>query len=95
MKAIMRKYFIPSHYYRELYQRLQSLTQGSKSVEDYHKEMEIVMIKANIEEDKEATMAQFLNGLNREIAKCGRTSALCGVGGRGSYGYEGGETVKV
>ena len=64
----MRKRFIPSHYYRELYQWLQSLTQGANSVEDYHKDMEIVMIKANVEEDKEATMAQFLNGLNREIA---------------------------
>ena len=68
MKAIMRKRFIPSHYHRELYQWLQSLTQGSKSVEDYHKEMEIAMIKANVEEDREATMARFMNGLNREIA---------------------------
>ena len=30
--------------------------------------MEIAMIKANVEEDKEATMTRFLNGLNREIA---------------------------
>ncbi|KAH9744221.1 hypothetical protein KPL70_003601 [Citrus sinensis] len=28
MKAIMRRRFVPSHYYRELHQRLQSLTQG-------------------------------------------------------------------
>ena len=68
MRAIMRKGFIPSHYYRDLYQQLQSLTQGSKSVEDYHKEIEISMIKANVEEDREATMACFLNGLNRDIA---------------------------
>ena len=68
MKAIMRKRFIPSHYYRELYQWLQSLTQGAKSVEGYHKEMAIAMIKSNVEEDMEATMVQFINGLNREIA---------------------------
>ncbi|KAH9658314.1 hypothetical protein KPL70_023440 [Citrus sinensis] len=30
--------------------------------------MEIAMIRANVEEDREATMARFLNGLNREIA---------------------------
>ncbi|KAJ9170175.1 hypothetical protein P3X46_018303, partial [Hevea brasiliensis] len=30
--------------------------------------MEIAMIRANVEEDKEATMARFLNGLNKEIA---------------------------
>ena len=52
LKTIMRRRFIPSHYYRDLFQRLQSLTQGSKSVE----------------EDREATMARFLNGLNRDIA---------------------------
>ncbi|RVW59802.1 hypothetical protein CK203_100612 [Vitis vinifera] len=68
MKATMRRRFVPSHYYRDLYQKLQSLTQGYKSVDDYHKEMEIAMIPTNVEEDREATMARFLNGLNRDIA---------------------------
>ena len=30
-------------------------------------EMEIAMIRANVEEDIEATMARFLNGLNQDI----------------------------
>lgn len=64
----MRKRFVPNHYYREFYQKLQSLYQGSKSVEDYHKEMELLMIRADVHEDREATMAWFLNGLNKEIA---------------------------
>ncbi|XP_052483373.1 uncharacterized protein LOC128038592 [Gossypium raimondii] len=68
MKAIMRKRFIPAYYHRELYQKLQSLTQGQRSVEDYYKEMEVAMIRADVEEDREATMARFLTGLNREIA---------------------------
>ncbi|GKV07038.1 hypothetical protein SLEP1_g18849 [Rubroshorea leprosula] len=68
MKAVMRKRFVTSHYYRDLYQRLQGLTQGSKSIEDYHKEMEIAMVRVNVEEDREATMARFLHGLNRDIA---------------------------
>jgi hypothetical protein len=38
------------------------------SVDDYYKKMEIAMIGANVEEDREATMARFLNGLNRDIA---------------------------
>ena len=37
-------------------------------MDDYHKEIEIAMIRANVEEDREATMARFLNGLNRDIA---------------------------
>ena len=57
MKAIIRKRFVPQHYYRELYNRLQRLTQGSKSVEEYHQEIEMAMIQANVEEDREATMA--------------------------------------
>ncbi|XP_041004037.1 uncharacterized protein LOC121249393, partial [Juglans microcarpa x Juglans regia] len=68
LKALMRRRFVPSHYYRDLYQKLQNLTQGSRSVEDYHKEMEVAMIRANVEEDREATMARFLSGLNRDIA---------------------------
>jgi hypothetical protein len=64
MKVVMRKRFVPSYYYRELYKKLQGLRQGSRSVEDYYKEMEIAMIHANVEEDREA---RFLLGLNREI----------------------------
>jgi hypothetical protein len=37
-------------------------------VDEYFKEMEIAMIQANVIEDQEATMARFLNGLNRDIA---------------------------
>ncbi|GKV06979.1 hypothetical protein SLEP1_g18793 [Rubroshorea leprosula] len=44
------------------------LTQGSKSIKDYHKEMEIAMVRANVEEDREVNMAQFLHGLNHDIA---------------------------
>ena len=50
MKIVMRKWFVLSHYYRGLYQKLQSLTQGNRSVEDYYKEMEILIIRANVEE---------------------------------------------
>ena len=64
----MRRRFVLSHYYRDLYQKLQSLTQDYRSVDDYYKEMEIALIRANVEEDREATMARFLNGLSRDIA---------------------------
>jgi hypothetical protein len=67
-KMLMRKRFVPSHYYRGLYQKLQNLRQGSKSLDEYYKEMEVAMIRANVEEDREATMARFLHGLNCEIA---------------------------
>ncbi|XP_052173798.1 uncharacterized protein LOC127789074 [Diospyros lotus] len=68
IKTLIRRQFIPNHYFRDLYQKLQTLMQGSKSVEEYYKEIEVAMIRANVTEDREATMARFLNGLNREIA---------------------------
>ncbi|KAL4363612.1 hypothetical protein GQ457_04G017480 [Hibiscus cannabinus] len=68
MKAIMRRRFIPTHYHRELFNKLQNLKQSNRSVEDYYKEMEVAMIRANIDEDREATMARFLAGLDPDIA---------------------------
>ena len=64
----MRKRFVPQHYYKEVYNILQRLNQSSRSVEEYFQEMEMAMIPANIEEDREATMACFLSSLNHEIA---------------------------
>jgi hypothetical protein len=47
MKVLMRRQFVPNHYYRDLYMKLQGLNQGSKSMV-YFKEMEIAMIWANV-----------------------------------------------
>src|SRR3954462_14686088 len=43
MKEMMHAHFVPEHYTRELFNKLTKLTQGTKSVEDYYKEMEIIM----------------------------------------------------
>jgi len=48
-------------------QKLQSLSQGNLTVEEYYKEMEMALVRANIEEEPEDTMARFMNGLNPEI----------------------------
>ena len=37
-------------------------------MEDYYKEIEIIMTRPDVGEDEEATMACFLGGLNKEIA---------------------------
>ena len=68
LKAVMRKHFVPRYYHRELMQRPQMLRQGSRSKEDYYKEMEMIMTRTDRGEDEEATMARFLGGLNKEIA---------------------------
>ncbi|RDX70999.1 hypothetical protein CR513_49698, partial [Mucuna pruriens] len=53
VKYVMRRRFVSSHYHRDLQRKLQSLTQGSMSVEDYYKEMQIAMTKANVKENNE------------------------------------------
>ena len=47
--------------------KLQWLTQGTKSVDEYYKEMELLMIRTGTREDTEATMSRFLNGLSFEV----------------------------
>ncbi|RDX97906.1 hypothetical protein CR513_19256, partial [Mucuna pruriens] len=39
----------------------------SKSVEEYHKDMEVALSRTNVLESNEATMARFLHGLNQDI----------------------------
>jgi hypothetical protein len=59
IKVLMRRRFVPNHYYRDLYMKLQGLNQGSRSLDEYFKEMEITMIRANVIKDREATIARF------------------------------------
>jgi hypothetical protein len=50
MKEAMRRHFVPSYYERQLYKRLQGLTQGSRTVEKYYKEMEVLLIRTRTRE---------------------------------------------
>ena len=67
MKSIMKRRFVPEHFTRTLYTCLQQLRQGKSSVEEYYKEMEILLIRTGIEEQEEATMARFMHGLKSEV----------------------------
>lgn len=67
MRRVMRKRYVPTSYNRTMRQKLQGLSQGSLTVEEYYKEMEMTLMRANIEEEIEDTMARFLNGLNLDI----------------------------
>jgi len=68
MKVLIRRRFVPNHYYRDSYMELQGLNQGSKSADEYFKEMKNTMIQANVIEEREAILARFLNELNKDIA---------------------------
>jgi len=68
MKSLMKRRFMPNHLYRELYQRLQSLSHNTKSVDEYFKEIELAMIRSNVKDDREATMVRFMNSFNHDVA---------------------------
>jgi hypothetical protein len=67
LKQIMQARFVPSYYAHDLLNRLQKLRQGTKSVEEYYQELQMGMLRCNVEEDEEPAMARFLGGLNLEI----------------------------
>jgi hypothetical protein len=60
---------VPKHYQRDHFDKLQNLRQGSFSVEEYYKEMEKAMIRANVYEDEEQTIARFMAGLHSSIQR--------------------------
>ena len=53
MKQVMRRRFVPSSYQHDLHNRLQRLKQGKRSVDEYYKEMELLLVRSGIREDPE------------------------------------------
>jgi hypothetical protein len=48
MKQVMRRRFVPWSYQCDLHNRLQNLRQGTKSVDDYYKEMALLLIRFGV-----------------------------------------------
>ncbi|XP_051138119.1 uncharacterized protein LOC127256259 [Andrographis paniculata] len=63
----MHARFVPPHYRMDLLKKIQFLVQGSKTVEQYYKEKEMLMMRAQLVEDDGVTMYRFLKGLRRDI----------------------------
>jgi hypothetical protein len=67
LKRVVRARFVPSYYARDLINKLQQLKQGARTVEEYYPELQIGMLRCNLEEREDADMARFFAGLNCEI----------------------------
>jgi hypothetical protein len=67
LKQVMWARFVLSYCARDLINKLQQLKQGAKSVEEYYQVLQIGMLRCNLEEREDSTMARFVAGLNREI----------------------------
>jgi len=58
---------MPSTYKKYLILQPQRLRQGSKSVEEFRKEKEMLIIESELEESAKARMVRLLNDLNQDI----------------------------
>jgi len=63
----MRRRYVSSSYHRELLSKFQNLTQDCNSVKEYHQDMEMALIRANLHEDEDTLIVRLLNGLNHDI----------------------------
>lgn len=68
MKDVMRGRFIPVNYERELERRLSQIRQGTRTIEEYHKELETALIRVGKEETLVATINRYIEGMQPDIA---------------------------
>jgi len=59
MKMVMRKRYVPTSYNRTMRQKLRRLSQGNLTMEKYYKEMEMALVRANIEEEPKTQWLVF------------------------------------
>lgn len=69
LKLVMKDRFVQPYYDRECCQKLQQLTKGSRSVEDYYKEMESALMRPNVKVGEKDKIARLLYGMRTELAK--------------------------
>ena len=65
LKVCMCAQFVPLHYRKEILLKLQR--QGSKTLDEYFKDIEVTLTKINMHESEESKIARFVSGLRREI----------------------------
>ena len=68
MRRELTRKFLPEHYYQDCFLQLHNLRQKTLSVEEYTREFEKLMMKCDIQEKKEQTIARYLGGLNTNMA---------------------------
>ncbi|PKI52817.1 hypothetical protein CRG98_026765 [Punica granatum] len=67
MKRELKKKFVPASYKRDIFSRLYNFKQEELTVEEYTAEFEHLMMKCDLVEPEEQTIARYLGGLRSEI----------------------------
>ena len=67
MKEKLKATFFPPHYLQDNYTKLHNLRQATKTVEDYTREFERLVMTCDLRENKDQIMVCYLGGLNEFI----------------------------
>ncbi|XP_021991183.1 uncharacterized protein LOC110887935 [Helianthus annuus] len=67
MKKCLPSNFLPRNFQRLMYQRLQNLKQGAKSVDDYTTEFYLLIARNDIQEPEEQLVSRYVGGLRVQI----------------------------
>lgn len=67
LKRILRKAFLPYNYTRTVYNQLQNLRQGSKTVDDYAAEFFTLLMRNTLLETHDQLVSRFIGGLRQQI----------------------------
>jgi len=67
MKEKLKAKFLAPHYLQDNYTKLHNLRQESKSVEEYTREFEKLVMICNLRENEDQTIVRYLGGLNDPI----------------------------
>jgi len=68
MRDKLKDKFLPSDSLQDNYLKLHNLKQGSKSVEEYTRDFEQLLLKCDLREDDSQTFVRYLSGLDEQIA---------------------------
>ncbi|GJU59575.1 putative CCCH-type zinc finger family protein [Tanacetum coccineum] len=68
MKRELKRRFLPKNYRQDSFLKFHNLKQQDKSAEEYTSEFDHLMIKCDIVEPEEQTIARYLGGLRSEIS---------------------------
>jgi len=68
MRDKLKDKFLPPRYLQDNYLKLHRLKQGTKSVEEYTREFEQLLLKCGLKEDETQTLVRYLSGLDEQIA---------------------------